>query len=131
LADHSQDLKRARRLIESAHSAAPKNAAILDSLGWVLFREGHPAEAEGYLRDAYADDRGGDIAAHLGEVLWQLGRTADADHIWSEASIADSDNHLLKATRQRFHAVPPAPPAPAPPAPKTPPALLQSSPTAN
>ncbi|MHB8478207.1 MAG: tetratricopeptide repeat protein [Steroidobacteraceae bacterium] len=111
LADHSRDLKRARRLIESAHAAAPKNAAILDSLGWVLFREGHPAEAEVYLRDAYADDRGGDIAAHLGEVLWQLGRTADADHIWSEASVADGDNRLLKATRQRFHAAPPAPTA--------------------
>jgi len=35
---------------------------VLDSLGWVLFRQGHTAEAESYLRDAYADDRGGDIA---------------------------------------------------------------------
>jgi tetratricopeptide (TPR) repeat protein len=122
LADHSRDLTRARRLIESAHAAAPKNAAILDSLGWVLFRQGHPAEAEVYLRAAYADDRGGDIAAHLGEVLWQLGRPADAEHIWSEASIADGDNRLLKATRQRFRAAPPAPAAPA---------TRQASPTVN
>jgi tetratricopeptide (TPR) repeat protein len=128
LADHSRDLTRARRLIESAHAAAPKNAAILDSLGWVLFRQGHPAEAEVYLRAAYADDRGGDIAAHLGEVLWQLGRPADAEHIWSEASIADGDNRLLKATRQRFRAAPPAPPAP--PAPAAP-ATRQASPTVN
>jgi predicted Zn-dependent protease len=104
LADHSRELKRARRLIESAHAAAPKNAAILDSLGWVLFRQGRMAEAEGYLRAAYADDHGGDIAAHLGEVLWQLGRPADAEHIWSEAGAADGDNRLLKATRQRFRA---------------------------
>jgi tetratricopeptide (TPR) repeat protein len=124
LADHSRELKRARRLIENAHAAAPKNAAILDSLGWVLFRQGHPVEAETYLRDAYADDRGGDIAAHLGEVLWQLGRTADAQHIWTEASIVDGDNRLLKATRQRFQAVPPTPNAP--PKPRAP-----SSPTAN
>jgi tetratricopeptide (TPR) repeat protein len=114
LADHSRELKRARRLIESAHAAAPNNAAILDSLGWVLFRQGQPAQAEAYLRTAYADDPGGDIAAHLGEVLWQLGRTADAQHIWSEASIADGDNRLLKATRQRFLAAPPPPSAPAP-----------------
>jgi len=112
LADHSRDLARARDLIERAYAAAPKNAAILDSLGWVLFRQGHNAEAETYLRAAYADDRGGDIAAHLGEVLWQLGRPADADHIWSEAAAADVDNRLLKATRQRFHATPqPAPAA--------------------
>lgn len=103
LADHALELKRARTLIERAHAAAPRNAAILDSLGWVLFRQGHGAEAETYLRAAYADDRGGDIAAHLGEVLWRLGKPADAEHIWLEASIADRDNRLLKATRQRLH----------------------------
>jgi Flp pilus assembly protein TadD len=106
LADHSRQLKRARNLIESAHAAAPKNAAILDSLGWVLYRQGRRAEAEGYLRAAYADDRGGEIAAHLGEVLWQLGRPADAEQVWSDASATDGDNRLLKATRLRFHAAP-------------------------
>ena len=110
MADHSRNLARARGLIERAYAAAPKNAAILDSLGWVLFRQGHSVEAESYLRAAYADDRGGDIAAHLGEVLWRLGRQDDAERIWSEASAADGGNRLLKATRQRFHATQPAPP---------------------
>ncbi len=115
LADHSRDLPRARKLIESAYAAAPKNAAILDSLGWVLYRQGHAAEAESYLRAAYADDRGGDIAAHLGEVLWQLGKPADADQIWSEASIIDGNNRLLKSTRQRLHPAPvPLPVTPLP-----------------
>ena len=103
LADHSKELARARALIERACLAAPKNAAILDSLGWVLFRQGHGAQALSYLTAAYADDRGGDIAAHLGEVLWSLGRSADAEHIWSEASVLDGDNRLLRATRQRLH----------------------------
>jgi len=106
LADHSRDLARARKLIERANAEAPRNAAILDSLGWVLFRQGHTAEAVPYLREAYRDDRGGDIAAHLGEVLWQLGQRADAEHIWSEAAAVDGDNHLLKATRQRLHGAP-------------------------
>jgi tetratricopeptide (TPR) repeat protein len=120
LADHSRELKRARRLIERAYAAAPKNAAILDSLGWVLFRQGHVAEAEPYLRAAYQDDRGGDIAAHLGEVLWRLGKPADAEHIWTEAAATDADNRLLKSTRQRFHSTPPPVPAqPAPAAPQT------------
>jgi Flp pilus assembly protein TadD len=110
LADHSRELARARRLIERAHAAAPKNAAILDSLGWVLYRQGHAADAESYLQEAYADDGGGDIAAHLGEVLWQLGKPADAERIWSTAVAADADNRLLKATRQRLHATrPPSP----------------------
>jgi tetratricopeptide (TPR) repeat protein len=104
LADHSRSLTRARQLIERAYAAAPKNAAILDSLGWVLFRQGHSAEAESYLRIAYADDRGGDIAAHLGEVLWRLGKPADAEHIWAEAQATDGENRLLKETQRRLHA---------------------------
>ncbi|HEY5264151.1 MAG TPA: tetratricopeptide repeat protein [Steroidobacteraceae bacterium] len=108
LADHGRELTRARKLIGRAYAAAPKNAAFLDSLGWVLFRQGHGAEALPYLTAAYADDRGGDIAAHLGEVLWRLGKTADAERIWSEAGVLDADNRLLKATRQRLHATPQA-----------------------
>jgi tetratricopeptide (TPR) repeat protein len=104
LADHHQELAHARTLIERAYATAPKNAAILDSLGWVLFRQGHDEQALPYLSAAYADDRGGDIAAHLGEVLWQLGRRADAEHVWSEAGAIDSGNHLLNSTRQRLHA---------------------------
>ena len=115
LADHSRELPRARKLIERAYAAAPKNAAILDSLGWVLFRQGHSEQAESYLRAAYADDRGGDIAAHLGEVLWQLGKNADAERVWSEAGALDADNRLLVATRKRLHAASQAVPAtPAP-----------------
>jgi len=102
LADHNRELGHARTLIERAHAAAPKNAAILDSMGWVLYRQGHDDQALPYLSAAYADDRGADIAAHLGEVLWQVGRRADAEKIWTEASEVDADNHLLNATRQRL-----------------------------
>jgi Tfp pilus assembly protein PilF len=103
LADHKQELAHARALIERAYATAPKNAAILDSLGWVLFRQGHAEQALPYLTAAYADDRGGDIAAHLGEVMWQLGRRADAERVWSEAIEVDADNHLITATRKRLH----------------------------
>jgi tetratricopeptide (TPR) repeat protein len=104
LADNRRQLPVARRLIERAHAAAPKNASILDSLGWVLFRQGHNAEALPYLNAAYADDHDGDVAAHLGEVLWQLGRRPEAERIWSDANKAGSDNHLVNATRTRLHA---------------------------
>jgi tetratricopeptide (TPR) repeat protein len=104
LADNNRQLKMARKLIEQAYAAAPKNAAILDSLGWVLYRQGHGEEALTYLNEAYAYDRGSEIAAHLGEVLWRLGRRADAERIWSEASKEGEDNHLLNRTRLRLHA---------------------------
>jgi Flp pilus assembly protein TadD len=104
LADNRRQLPVARRLIERAHAAAPRNASILDSLGWVLFRQGHSEEALPYLNAAYADDHDGDVAAHLGEVLWQLGRRSDAERIWSDANKAGSDNHLVNTTRVRLHA---------------------------
>jgi tetratricopeptide (TPR) repeat protein len=104
LADHAKELSRARKLIERAHAAAPKNAAILDSLGWVLFRQGRAIEALPYLNAAYSYEHDGDIAAHLGEVLWQTGRQDEAQRIWSEATALDADNHLLKSTRHRFTA---------------------------
>ena len=40
----TRELAHARTLIERAYAAAPKNAAILDSLGWVLFRQGQPKQ---------------------------------------------------------------------------------------
>jgi tetratricopeptide (TPR) repeat protein len=104
LADHNRHLGEARKLIEEAHATAPKNTAILDSLGWVLYRQGHGEEALAYLKEAFAEDRGGDIGAHLGEVLWHLGRRDEADRVWTEAGRNDSDTTLLKATRQRLHA---------------------------
>jgi tetratricopeptide (TPR) repeat protein len=104
LADHNRKLAHARMLIERAYAAAPRNAAILDSLGWVLYRQGHDDQALPYSAAAYADDRGADIGAHYGEVLWHLGRHTEADQIWTEAARADPDNHLLNETRRRLHA---------------------------
>jgi tetratricopeptide (TPR) repeat protein len=104
LADHNRQLARARELIERAYAAAPRNAAILDSLGWVLYRQGHDEQALPYLAAAHAADRSADIGAHYGEVLWQLGRRTEADQVWDEVARTDSDTRLLNATRHRLHA---------------------------
>ena len=83
---------------------APKSAAIRDSLGWVIFRQGHAADALPLLTAAFSDEPGGDIGAHLGEVLWQLGQQVEAEKIWSQAGAIDLENRMLKATRQRLRA---------------------------
>jgi tetratricopeptide (TPR) repeat protein len=103
LADHSRSLPKARSLIERALAAAPQSAAIQDSMGWVLYRQGHAAEAVNYLSSAFDSDPGADIGAHLGEVLWQLGRRAEAEKIWTQASAVDAESKLLKSTRRRLH----------------------------
>jgi Flp pilus assembly protein TadD len=103
LADHSRQLSRGRSLIERAYAAAPKSAAIRDSLGWVLYRQGRTAQALPLLSEAFADEPGGDIGAHLGEVLWQLDQRAEAERIWTEARRIDADNRLVQSTRARLH----------------------------
>ncbi len=102
LADHARELPRARALIDAAIAAAPHSAAIRDSLGWVLFRQGKPREALPILASAFADEPGGDIGAHLGEVQWMLGQRDEAERTWARAGTIDLDNRLLKATRQRL-----------------------------
>jgi predicted negative regulator of RcsB-dependent stress response len=57
-----------------------------------------------YLTAAYEDEHDGDVAAHLGEVLWQLGRRSDAERVWSEATRAGAENPLVNATRLRLGA---------------------------
>src|SRR5690606_24161735 len=81
-ADRNMRLAEARKLIEKAHELAPDDAFILDSMGWVLFRQGDHEQAEQYLRRAHMLRPDPEIAAHLGEVLWVAGRHDEARQIW-------------------------------------------------
>jgi tetratricopeptide (TPR) repeat protein len=102
LADRNTRLDEAAQLIDKAVSLAPDDAAILDSKGWLLFRQGKLAAAVESLRTAIAKMPDGEIAAHLGEVLWALDRRDEALAVWREATKAHPTNEVLKATIKRF-----------------------------
>ncbi|WP_462331229.1 tetratricopeptide repeat protein [Thiohalocapsa halophila] len=95
LADRTDRLEEARSLIERALALKPDEPAIKDSMGWVLYRMGNPAAAEPYLRDALESVFDPEIAAHLGEVLWAMGRKDEAREIWDRALEADPDHEYL------------------------------------
>jgi Flp pilus assembly protein TadD len=101
-ADRNIQLDEARTLIEKAHQLAPEDAAILDSMGWISFRQGRLADAEKYLRPALAKFADGEIAAHLGEVVWMLGRHDEARAIWQTQLKAQPDSDILKKTMAKF-----------------------------
>ncbi|WP_246237654.1 tetratricopeptide repeat protein [Caldichromatium japonicum] len=101
LADHNQRLDEALTLIERAHALKPDEPAILDSLGWVHYRLGNLDRALQYLERANTQIEDGEIAAHLGEVLWALGRRADAWAVWDKASAKYPDHAYLKSTINR------------------------------
>ena len=102
LADRTQRLEEAQVLIEKALALKPDEPAIIDSLGWVLFRRGEAAKAEIQLRKAFELQPDAEIAAHLGEVLWSLGRRDEARRIWGEGKARDADNPTLRATVMRL-----------------------------
>ncbi|MCK6370939.1 MAG: tetratricopeptide repeat protein [Gammaproteobacteria bacterium] len=101
LANRTSRLAEAHQLIRRALERDPDNAAILDSYGWVLFREGRLAEARSYLQLAYSGLPDPEVAAHLGEVLWQQGERDRARNLWEEAAERAPDNEALRETMGR------------------------------
>jgi tetratricopeptide (TPR) repeat protein len=115
LADHKRALPRAEQLIREALRSQPDDPAMLDSLGWVLFRRGQIAGAVPILERAYRLLHDGDIGGHWGQALWTQGQKSAARAVWQRALTADPENPRLLATVAHY--------APDISAPKPPPAL--------
>jgi Flp pilus assembly protein TadD len=103
LADRNIRLPEAKKLIEKALELAPNDYFIIDSMGWVLYRMGDLKGAVEQLRRAWQGRPDGEIGAHLGEVLWELGEREEARRIWQEALKASPENESLQKTLKRFN----------------------------
>jgi tetratricopeptide (TPR) repeat protein len=101
-ADRNLRLQEAFDLISKANQIAPNDPYILDSLGWVEFRLGRLEQALKTLQRAYEIKADAEIAAHLGEVMWKMGRQDEAKKLWRSANDKDPKNETLKATLQRL-----------------------------
>ncbi|MFU8895321.1 MAG: tetratricopeptide repeat protein [Gammaproteobacteria bacterium] len=102
LADMTERYDQAYQLIYRALTLEPGNPAILDSMGWVLYRQGRPEEALPYIERSWEIHRDAEIAAHLGEVLWSLGRIDEAREIWLEAIVEWPGSQVLLETMGRL-----------------------------
>lgn len=102
LADRTDRLQEAKDYILKAVALLPDDPAILDSLGWVYFRLGEFENALKWLRKAFAQLEDAEIAAHLGETLWQTGKLDDAQKIWKRGLELQADNPVLLNTMKRY-----------------------------
>ncbi|MDR2875059.1 MAG: tetratricopeptide repeat protein [Methylobacillus sp.] len=102
LADRNERLDEAADLVKKALELSPGDHYTMDSMGWVYYRKGMLDEAIDYLRRAYAIEPDPEIAAHLGEVLWQQGKHDEAGKIWDDALRAHPDNEVLLDTIKKF-----------------------------
>jgi Flp pilus assembly protein TadD len=74
----------------------PNEAVIMDSYGWLQFKLGNASTALDYLQKAYSKQQENEIAAHLAEVLWVLGRKDEAKKLFAKAfKEAPEDEYLL------------------------------------
>ena len=85
-ADKGVQLEKAREMLEKAVGREPRNAAYLDSLGWVYFRLGRIESAEKNLREAHRrEPTDPTIAEHLGDLEMKRGNMAGAIQNWEKA----------------------------------------------
>ena len=101
-AERNTRLGEARKLVEKALELSPEDSFIVDSLGWVQYREGDLKGAAQTLKRAYHNRPDAEIGAHLGEVLWMLGDRTEANRIWQESLKTAPDNETLLKTIKRL-----------------------------
>lgn len=94
-AERNTRLPEAHDLIAKALKLSPEDPFIMDSMGWVLFRQGKLPEALQTLEKAYKLRADPEIAAHLGEVLWTANRKDEARSLLNDAAKANPDNEVL------------------------------------
>src|SRR5438067_735150 len=73
------NLNRAAELARKAHELNPAEPSIIDTFGWVLYRQGKYQEAAELLAQSAAKAPGnGEIQFHLGMANYMMGRSEDA-----------------------------------------------------
>jgi tetratricopeptide (TPR) repeat protein len=101
LVDRTKSVQEGRQLIERAIAEKPDSYAIQDSMGWALVQSGQLEDGKGWLQHAWDRSEDPEVAAHLGETLWRMGRADDAKKLWDEALAANPDSPPLKRAIER------------------------------
>ena len=104
LADHTDEYKEAEKLIRKALKYDPDSPAIIDSLGWVLYKRGQHEAALVELKRAYEKLDDPEVASHIIEVLAALNRNDEAMDLLRAAEEKTPASSLLKDVRERLFA---------------------------
>lgn len=102
LSNHSNRYQEAFELIDRAFKLTPEDPAVIDSMGWIQYRLGNLDRSLELLQEAFKRQPDPEIAAHLGEVLWQLGRRDNAQDVWRTALAGNPNHRVLRETVDRL-----------------------------
>jgi len=92
---YTQRYDEAYQLISKALEITPDDPAILDSMGWVLFKLGRISEAVSYLEKAYDAFPDPEVSAHLIQVYSAIGSPLKARMLLEQEQRKHPDNDYL------------------------------------
>ena len=116
-ADRGEHLDKADELIRKANELQPDIAAYVDSLGWLLFKQGKFSDAlreltraEQLLKEVEPDDA--EILDHLAQTHDKLGQRAMAEKYWKRVlDLKPTNPVLMERAAKALGIVPPKTPS--------------------
>jgi tetratricopeptide (TPR) repeat protein len=108
--EQGRNLQQARQMIERAVEERPNDGSIVDSLGWVLLRQGDTAGAVRFLERAVElQPEDSTVNGHLGDAYMAVGRRREAEVQWRRALILNPDPQDVAALQAKLAGVSPPP----------------------
>lgn len=102
LADKNQRLGEAEKILTKALKLKPNAPHILDSMGWLAYRQNRLADATVYLKQALQLDSSVDVFTHLGEVQWKNNEQEAALESFKFAYQLNAFSPVLRDTLERL-----------------------------
>lgn len=101
LTNQTNRYKEAEQYLSLALKLSPNNPSVLDSMGWLYYKMGNYKQSLELLQKAQDIQPDAEIAAHLGEVLWQMKDFEGAKRVWNQAlEQHPKHEHILNAMQR-------------------------------
>ncbi|WP_299196043.1 tetratricopeptide repeat protein [uncultured Amphritea sp.] len=94
----------AYELINKALQLSPNDPAILDSMGWVLLKQGKAADAVSFLQQAYDLFPDPEVSAHLIQAYHAAGNQQQALNLLKKEQLKHPDNEYLQEAATSINA---------------------------
>lgn len=97
-AERGENLDRAKAMIEKAVKQEPDNAAFLDSMAWVLYKQNKPQPALEWMQKAmkHVEEEDPTLYDHLGDIYSSLKDYSKAREAWQKSIKIEPNDEVKK-----------------------------------